>query len=317
MALGSNNTIYVGLADRQSVLAVNGQTGAVIKEVVLDHAEIAATKDLVTMRMNAKRDRLYIANGSDESAMILSVPSLAVVREITMEGETIRDAVPDPKGKFLFLLGRRIHVFDANGESEIHTIDFEDPMAIAINSSGTALAVAGSEDFGNAKATVIATYDTAAFKETSREPLQTDKTIEALLFAASDRAIVALGREHIFEKPMVTRKNTVAQISEGGAQIQMRVNIGDIVNSDRVCLPEKSGPQIATLGRESELLIYAERRCSASGNVAGSDRRVSPASLYGVNAYAIAYDRESNTVVATDPTGFLTIYKVPRPALVR
>jgi hypothetical protein len=232
-----------------------------------------------------------------------------------MEGETIRDALPDPKGRYLFLLGRRVHVFDANGQREIRTLDFEDPMAIAVTSSGTTLAVIGAEDFGNTRATVIALYDLATLNETAREPLQTDKTIEAALFAASDRAVVALSREQLYEKPMVTRKNTVAQISESGTQ--MRVNIGDIVNSDRICLPENAGPQIATLGRESELLIYAERRCSASGAVAGSARRVTPASLYGVSAYAIAYDRDTNSVVATDRAGFLTIYKVPRPTLAR
>ena len=317
VAIGATGTVYVGLADRQSVVAVNPQTGS-SKEVVLDHAEIAATKELVTLRTNPKRDRLYIANGSDESAMILSLPDLAVVREITMEGETIRDAVPDPKGRYLFLLGRRVHVFDANGQREIRTLDFDEPMAIAINSSGTALAVIGTEDFGNAKATVIALYDTTTFSQTAREPLQTDRPIEAALFAASDRAVVALGREHLYEKPVVfNRKNTVAQVTEGGAQLRMRIDFGDIVNSERICLPEKSGPQVAAVGRESELLIYAERRCSASGAFAGSDRRVTPASLYGVNAYAIAYDRDSNTVVATDRAGFLTIYKVPRPALAR
>ena len=42
---------------------------------------------------------------------------------------------------------------------------------------------------------------------------------------------------------------------------------------------------------------------------------MTPASLYGINAYAVAYDRLSNTLVATDRAGFLTIYNVPRPAL--
>jgi hypothetical protein len=40
---------------------------------------------------------------------------------------------------------------------------------------------------------------------------------------------------------------------------------------------------------------------------------VSPASLYGVNAYAIAYHKVSNTLIATDRDSFLTIFNVPRP----
>ena len=188
---------------------------------------------------------------------------------------------------------------------------------IAVNSTGTTLAVIGTEDFGNAKATVSVLYDTTTFAEVAREPLQTDKTIEAALFAASDRSLVAVSREHVFEKPVVTKKNTIAQMEGTGAQVRMRINFGDVVNSDRICLPVGSGPQIATTGTPSELLIYAERRCSSSGAFAGSSRRISPASLYGVNVYALAYDRMNNTLAATDRAGFLTIYKVPRPALAR
>lgn len=315
VAIGANGTIYVGLAERQAVLAVNPQTGAVLREVVLDRAEIAATKELVTMRTNATKTRLYIANGSDESATILSLPDLAVMREITMEGEIIRDALPSPNGKHLYLLGRRVHVFDGDGQRELRTIDFDDPMAVAVSTNGSMLAVVGTEDFGNAKATVVALFETTTFTEITREPLQTQETIEAAMFAASDRALVAVSREHIFEKPVVTRRKTVAQIDNSGAQLRMRIDFGDIVNSERICLPDDSGPQIATVGTPSELLIYAERRCSSSGAFAGSDRHVTPASLYGVNAYALAVD--GKTVVATDRAGFLTIYRVPRPAIAR
>ncbi|HUP47740.1 MAG TPA: hypothetical protein VNA04_03015 [Thermoanaerobaculia bacterium] len=317
VAVGTDGTLYVGLAARQSIIAVDPENGSVLREVVLDSAEIAATKELVTLRTNPSRNRLYVANGSDESAMILSLPDLAVIREITMEGETIRDALPDPKGRHLYLLGRRVHVFDGNGQREIRTLNFDDPMAIAVSSNGSTLAVVGTEDFGNTKATVVALYETTAFKEIAREPLQTDKIIEAALFAASDRALVALSREHLFEKPVTSRRASVARIEGDGAQLRMRIEFGDIVSSERICLPENSGPQIATIGSASDLLLYAERRCSASGALAGSDRHVVPASLYGVNAYALAYDRDRNTLVATDREGFLTIYRVPRPALVR
>ena len=96
----------------------------------------------------------------------------------------------------------------------------------------------------------------------------------------------------------------------------MSVDFGDLVNSEKVCLPEGSGPQIATLGATNDMLLFAERRCSASGAFAGSSRRVTPASLYGVNAYAVAYDAQANNLVVTEKAGYLTIYKVPRAAVV-
>ena len=65
----------------------------------------------------------------------------------------------------------------------------------------------------------------------------------------------------------------------------------------------------------ADLLLYAERRCSASGSTfSASKRKVKPASLYGVNAYAVAYDREANALAVTERAGYLTIYKVPKAA---
>jgi hypothetical protein len=312
VALGGDGTIYVGLAEKQAVLAVDAQSGAVVRELVLDNPDIASTKELVTLRTNPDRTRLYIANGSDESATILSLPDLAVIREITMEGEAIRDALPDPRGRYLYLLGRRVHVFDANGQRELRTIDFKDPMAIALTSNGANLAVVGTEDFGNAKATVVALYETANFTEITRDPLQTDKLIEAALFAAGDRAFVAISRDSIFEKPVTMRQTVTTIETSNKGQMRLRLDFGDLVNSERICLPDKSGPQIAALGATSDLLLFAERRCSASGSMLGTNRRIHPASLYGVNAYALAFDGQTNTIAATDRAGFLTIYKVPR-----
>jgi hypothetical protein len=83
-----------------------------------------------------------------------------------------------------------------------------------------------------------------------------------------------------------------------------------------VCLPEGSGAQIATLA-SPDLLLFAGRRCNVRGAFAGSNRRVTPASLYCVSAYALAYDHASNTVIVTDGAGFLTIYKVPRAAVAK
>ena len=109
-----------------------------------------------TLRISGSR--LFIANGSDESATILSLPDLGVLREITIEGEPIRDALPDPRGRYLYLLGRRVHVYDAGGERELHALDVGDPMAIAAN--GKTLAVVAPEG--------AVLFDTSTFTETAR-----------------------------------------------------------------------------------------------------------------------------------------------------
>ena len=311
----ANGRIYVGLADRQAVVAIDATNGAVLREVVLDSADIAATKELVALRTNRDASRLFIANGSDESVTILSIPDLAVVREITIEGEVIRDALPDPAGRYLYVLGRRVHVFDAAGDEELRTLPFENPTAIAVTSNGATLAVIGPHDFGPAKATAVALYNTATFAESEREPLQTEKSIEAALFAAGDRALVALARDSMFEKPVVTAARTAPGGEMVDGRMRMNIRFGDIVNSERICLPADSGPQVAALGARPDHLILAERRCSASGSMAGSNRLVVPASLYGVDAYAVAYDRRTDTVVATEPqAGYLTIFRTPRAA---
>ena len=315
LATGNDGTVYVGLAEPQSVIAVDPMTGSVKKRVVLDSAEIASTKELVAMRTNPERTRLFIAHGSDESVTILSLPDLGILREITMEGEAIRDVVPDPRGRYVYLLGRRVHVFDKDGETELRTLDIDDPMAIAASANGSMLAVLATEDFGSTEATVVALYDTTNFAELARDPLQTEKAIEAAMFAAKDRSLVAFSRDALFEKPVNARP---VRITAGGAQGgAMRVDIGDLVNTNHVCLPQNSGPQIATLTGADTQLVYAERRCSASSTFSGSDRGVTPASLYGVNAYAVAYDKTANAIVATDRAGFLTLYHVPRAVVAR
>jgi hypothetical protein len=307
LAIGRDGTLYVGLAQPQAVIAVDPKTGAIKQRVVLDNAEIAATKELVTLRTNHDASRLIIANGSDESAIILSLPDLGVLREITIEGEAIRDAVPDPKGRYLYLLGRRVHVYDANGEHELHTLPTEDPMAIA--ASEHFIAVIASEDFGTSKATSVALYDTTNFKEIARDPLETADKIEGAVFTADEKAIVAISRDHLLEKPVIRSAKTMTKGADG--QMRMNGDFGDFVNSDRICLPDNAGPQIMTLAPNS-LLLYAERRCNISGAFTGSQRQIAPASLYGVSAYALAYDRDTNSLAVTDRAGYLTIYKVPR-----
>jgi hypothetical protein len=311
VAIGGDGTIYVGVAEPQTVLAIDPKSGVIKHRLVLDSAEIASTKELVTLRTNPDRTRLYIANGSDESATILRLPDLAVLREITMEGETIRDVIPDPRGRYVYLLGRHVHVFDAEGGTELRKLPVDDPMALAASANGTLLAVLATEDFGSTKATVVALFDTATFAEVARDPLQTEKTVESAMFAAGDRSIIAFSRDAMFEKRVTARPTRITQ--SGTASTAMRVDIGDLVNSTHICLPQGSGPQIATLTSTDALLVYAERRCSASGTFAGSNSGVTPASLYGIGAYAIAYDKLSNTIVATDREGFLTIYQIPRP----
>jgi hypothetical protein len=314
VAVGPKGIVYVGLAQRQSVVAIDPSSGEILSEVVLDHPEIASTKELVTLRTTADRSRLLIANGSDESATILSLPQLAVLREITIEGEPIRDAVPDPAGRYIYLLGRHVHVFDAAGEVELRKLDAADPMAIAVSSSGSILAVVGSHDFGNGEVTVVTMYETTGFRELASEPLQTDRRIDEVLFGARDQALVALGSQWLYEKPISATGRT-AKLLQGGpgesAPLRMKINFGDLVNSQRICLPDNNGPQIGVMG-SSNLLIYAEKRCTGSGLFTGSARRITPASIYGISAYALALDAAANIIYATDRAGSLTIYKVPR-----
>jgi hypothetical protein len=312
VAVAPDGTIYVGLAAHQSVLALDPDSGRVLRHVVLDDEEIAATKELVSLRINKAGDRLVIANGSDESVTILSLPDLGVVREILLEGEVIRDAIPDPAGKHLFVLGRRVYVYDADGATRLRVLDGVDPMAIAVTSDGSALAVITRDEFPSGSASMVAIFETATFREVMREPLQTDREIQAALFAADDKALMVLASDWLAEKQLVTRPGRLLGSAAAG-QTQLRFSFSDFVSSEAICLPEKSGPQIASLGRESASLLFGERRCSNSGTLTANPRRVSSASVYGVEAWAVAYDRKRNAVVVSDPAGFLTMYRVPLP----
>ena len=275
LALGADGTVYAGLAQPQAVVAIDPERGSIKKRVVLDSAEIAATKELVTMRMSADGSRLYVANGSDESATILSLPNLAVVREITIEGEPIRDALPDPKGRYLFLVGHRVHVYDANGNEELRTVGGDDPTAIAANSSQLAVLTKDR----------LTLYDLKDFREIGSAAGLSG--VESALFA--DRILLLLAPDALYE---VEQK----------------------ITREPICLPSGSGPQIAALATP-RLLLFAERRCNSGGAFSSGEHIVTPASLYGVNAYAVAYDAKSNFLYATERAGYLTIYRVPRPAV--
>ncbi len=254
-------------------MAIDPTTGVVRRKVILDSAEIASTKELVTLRLSHDGQRLFIANGSDESATILGLPDLRILREITMEGEAIRDAIPDPQGRYVYLLGRHVHVFDGRGEEEIRAIGDDDPTAIAVSANSIAVASAHA----------ITLYDATSFAVKKRHAVDGPKPVTSMLFADGGKTLIAMSGEKLTE------------ISSGGA------------TEEHICLPEGSGAQIATLAAST--LLLAERRCNAS--------TFSGTSLYGVDAYAIAFDRAKNTLVTTERAGFLTIYRVPRAAVAK
>lgn len=275
IAIGADGTVYVGLAQPQAVVALDPKTGATKKRVVLDSADIASTKELVTIRSDGKR--LLIANGSDESATILSLPDLAVLREITIEGEPIRDLVADPKGRYLYLLGRRVHVYDFSGQHELRVLAVEDPTAIT--ASASRIAVFDRDGYTMFGAATFA----AAPHRNLPAPVESAGFAGDVLFAAS--------RNALFE-----------------------ITPGEVIR-DAICLPKGSGPQI-TAPAGATLMLLAERTCNSSA-FAAADRTVMPASLYGVEAYAIAYDPAKNVLYTTERAGYLTIYRVPRAPVVK
>ena len=277
IAIGADGTVYVGLAQPQAVVAIDPHSGAIKRKVILDSAEIASTKELVTLRTDPAATRLFIANGSDESATILSLPNMAVLREITIEGEAIRDAVPDPKRRYLYVLGRRVHVYDFSGEHELHTLPVEDPTAIAVSASKIAV-------FDRTGYTL---YDTTNFAAGAHQHLPA--AVESAVFVSN--TVLAASHDALFE-----------------------ITAGNIVR-DSICLPNGAGPQITTAA-SSTLVLFAERPCAASA-LAAADRTVTPASLYGVDAYALAYDPSQNVLYTTERAGYLTIYRVPRVAIPR
>lgn len=313
IAVGGDGMLYIGMESSQSVIAIDPATDEIVREVVLDDPDIAATKELVTLRIDTRRNRLVIAQGSDESVTILTLPGLAVEREITLEGELIRDAIPDPLGRYLFVLGRDVHVFDAGGDRIIRTIREVDPMAIAVSQDGAMLAVIGSEEFPAGKATVVSLWDLAQLSETSRDPLQTDRTIRAATFAASDRAIVAVGDDWLGEKPVQTRGGSARMKEDESGQQRLEFAFGDLVNSETVCLSDAAGAQALATSPDGIVVYFPEKRCGSSGSFIGSKRMVSAASIYGVNVHAIAREKGTQRLWATDPKGTVTLYREPAP----
>jgi hypothetical protein len=307
IAVAPDGTCYVGLAGPQSIVAIDPVKGSVLREAVIDREEIASTKDFATLRI--ARDRLYVAQGSDESVTILALPELEVVREILLEGEPVRDALPDPAGRHLYLLGRKVRVFDAAGEREIRALGDVEPTAIATDARGRVLAVVGLETFPNGKVSVAVFYDAATLREIGRVPLQTEREIVSAFFGAADRVLVVLANDWLAEAPAAPREEK----KPGGdaSAMRMTIELGDLVSSETVCLPAGAGPQIAAPA-PSSLVVVAEKRCAAGGAFTASKRKTRVASIYGIAAYAIAGMRDGRWI-ATDPEGFLTIYRQPEP----
>jgi hypothetical protein len=308
IAIGADGTVYVGLSEPQAVAAIDPATGRVVREVVLDNPDIASTKELVSMRTAEGGKRLIIAHGSDESVSILSLPDLGVIREITLEGETIRDAIPDPKGRYLYILGRVVHVYDFDGEMKLMSFDGIEPMAIAASASGAMLAIIGSEDFPSGKATVVAVHETETMKEMAREPLQTDREIISASFANDDAALVVAATDWMAEKSLASRP---VKASGPASMSRFKIDFGDLMNSQRVCLPNDSGPQILSRGGSSDVILFAEKRCSASARFDAAPKRITFRSLYGVDVYAMVFDPRTNSLFATDRKGFITQYRAP------
>lgn len=313
IALSQDGILYVGMSNNQSVIAIDPKTDEIVREVILDDPDIAATKDLVTLRIDQRNNRLVIAQGSDESVTILALPNLGIEREITLEGELIRDAVPDPLGRYIFVLGRSVHVFDSGGDRIIRTIRDVDPMAIAVSEDGRFLAVVGSEEFSAGRATVVSLWNLAELREVSRDPLQTDRDIRAAIFAASGRAIVVAADDWFAEKPVEARRES-ARLREDQSGVQrIQFSFGDLVSSDTICLSPSAGPQALVPDLDGLVVYFPEKRCGESGSFTGSKRMVWGAPIYGVDLQALARERHSGRIWATDPRGTVTLYEAPKP----
>lgn len=302
-------TVYVGLRGPQSVVAIDPSAGKILREVVLDDEDIASTKDFDVLRVDAPRKRLLIAQGSDESVSILSIPDLAVIREIGLEGEAIRDVVADPKGRYLFILGRRVHVYDGEGNRQLRELSDVEPTAIAVSPDGSTLAVVGSETIGEVSATVVSLVDLERLAEVRRDPLQTERAVRSAVFARGGRALVVLADDWLAEKSLAPAKERAMTTEPAG--MRFRIDRSDLVSSETICLPKGSTAQIAALG--GNVVYFAERRCASFGTTEAAPRTVPTASLYGVEAYALAYDGSRDALVAIEAGGSLTVYRLPAP----
>lgn len=312
LAVGRDGKLFVGLSDRQSIVRIDPSRDLIEKEVILDRPEIASTKDLVTLRIDEAGPvrRLLTANGTDESATILSLDELAIRREITLEGELVRDIHPDPAARFLFVLGRDLHVFDWGGDNPIRTISEPRPMAIAVSSDGSHFAVAGSERIAGTTVTTLGLWTSEPLREIRRIPLQTDAEIVSLSFAAGDRSIVAASTEAILQLTLSERtdqdESALVNTDRG---VRMRVRAADLISSDKVCLPDRATPQVMTLGPSGSEILFPEKRCGVGASFTAGRRLVSIDSLYGLEAHSIVFDPSRRAVFASGAGNQVVLYR--------
>ncbi len=182
-------------------------------------------------------------------------------------------------------------------------------MAIAVSPDGATLAVVGSERFGDVAATVVSLVDLARLQEIRREPLQTDRAIRSALFAPGGGALVVFAADWLAEKSLAPAKDRAMTAESGG--MRMRIDRADLVSSETICLPEPSTAQIAATNGVT--VYFAERRCAAAGATLAAPWTVPTASLYGVDAVALAYDEEREALVAIEKGGLLALYRLPSP----
>jgi WD40 repeat protein len=313
LAVSRDGTVYVGMANAQSIVAIDPSRNTILREVVLDDPDIAATKEIASLRIDPRGERLVAAHGSDESVTILSLPDLAILREITLEGERVRDAVADSRGRYLVILGRDVRIFDYDGNREIRTVRGLDPMAIAISDDGALLAVVGSEQFSSGRATIVSLWDLDSLKEISREPLQTDRRITAATFAAGGQALVVASADWLGEKVLFSKSEGAAMSEDEEGKMRITFRFDDIVSGETICLSDQSGPQALAVDSSGSIVYFPEKRCGSHGGLVGAPRRVRGAPLYSIDAYAIAIDPASSNLWATDRSGTLTLYRAPRP----
>jgi len=139
--------------------------------------------------------------------------------------------------------------------------------------------------------------------------LQTDREILSAFFAAGDRVLVTLAPDWLAEAPARPRKEPAP--SGTPTRMRLKIDFGDLVSSENICLPDGAGPQIAATNAAGNLVVFGEKRCASGSSFVASTRKTASASIYGIGAYAIARTGEGH-YVATDPDGYLTIYREPK-----
>lgn len=313
LAVSRDGVVYVGMANAQSIVAIDASRNTILREMVLDDPDIAATKEIVSLRIDGSGERIIAAHGSDESVTILSLPELAILREITLEGEMVRDAIADSRGRYLIILGREVRIFDYDGSREIRTLRGLDPMAIAVSDDGDLLAVVGSDQFPSGRASIVSLWDLATLREISRDPLQTDRRITAATFADRSRALIVASTEWLGEKRLFSSPRDSAMQEDEEGRMRVTFRFDDIVSSETICLADQAGPQALAVDRSGAIVYFPEKRCGSHGGLIGSKRRVRGAPLYAIDAYAIAVDPGNGNLWATDRSGTVTLYRAPEP----